>query len=252
MDNFLKQDIKRAFSSKGFFLAIILLIIILIHAIRVNINFSGNPSTYEIISVAMSLSGFSPFAAIFPVLGYSVSFCEEYCSGYLKMIIARMDWKDYAWKRIFVTGLSGGVIIGLPFAVVCTIGYILGKHGIEGLTEGGLYYGTQMWYYLEVYGDWYILVGKVILGFLFGALWALVGMAFAVWFCNRYIALIAPFILYEVMWIMLYNVPFLNPIFLLKGDNLQSYPLSGIMELFYIIITVMVIWGGLRKRVHYE
>ncbi|MBD5465026.1 MAG: hypothetical protein HDR22_04290 [Lachnospiraceae bacterium] len=252
MSAFLKQDLKRAVMNKGFFVAVLLIHAIFIHAIRINTNFEGNPSTYEIISVAMSLSGFSPFAAVFPVLSYSVSFCEEYRSGYLRMITARTDWKRYGWIRILSTGLSGGIIIALPFAVVCTIGYVLGIHGTEGLTEGGLYYGTRMWYYLEQYGDWYILVGKVLLGFLFGVLWALVGMAFAIWFCNRYVALLAPFILYEIMWIMLYNIPFLNPVFLFKGDNLESYPLSGFIQLIYIVITVCIVWLGLRKRVHDE
>lgn len=250
--SFFEQDMKRAFLNIGFFIAVICLLAIFIHAIQININFEGSPSTYEIISVAMSLSGFSPFAAVFPVLAYSVSFCEEYCSGYLKMITVRTKWKCYGWIRIITTGLSGGTIIALPFTVVCAIGYLFGVHGVGGLKEGGLYYGTRMWYYLEQYGDWYILVGKVILGFLFGFLWALVGMAFAVWSCNRYVALIAPFILYEIMWITFYNIPFLNPIFLFKGDNLQSYIVSGLMETMYIMITIGVIWLGLRKRVHYE
>lgn len=251
LGRFLKQDMKRAVFNFGFFLSEVLLLVIFLHAIQININFGGNPSTYEIISVAMALSGFSPFAAIFPVLSYSTSFCEEYHSGYLRMMTARMDWRRYGWTRIITTGLSGGLIMAIAFAAVCLIGYVFGAHGTEGLF-GDLYSGTRMWYYLDHYGDWYLLVGKVILGFLFGVWWALVGMAFAVWFCNRYVALIAPFILYEVMWITFYNIPILNPVFLFKGDNLQNYPLSGIMEFLYICITINVIWIGLRKRIRYE
>lgn len=247
--NFFRLDVKRSVGNKGVLLAIALMLAIFIHAMRININYEGSPSTYEIISVAMSLSGFSPFAAIFPVLGYSVSFCEEYHSGYLKMIQARLGWKNYGLVRMLSTGISGGVIMAVPFTFVCLAGYALGVHGVEGLTEGGLYSGTRMWYYLEQYGDWYILTGKILLGFQFGVLWALVGMAFAVWFRNRYVALLAPFILYEVMWIMLYNIPVLNPVFLFKGDNLQSYPLSGAMQLAYIALAVAVVWLGLKRRV---
>lgn len=78
-----------------------------IHAIRANTNLDGSVSTYEIISVAMALSGFTPFAAIFPALGYSVVFYEEYHSGYLKMITSRMSWKRYGINRIIAVAVSG-------------------------------------------------------------------------------------------------------------------------------------------------
>ena len=53
----LKQDMVRAFRTKGFWIAIVLLCVIFIHAIRLNTNLDGSVSTYEIISVAMGLSG---------------------------------------------------------------------------------------------------------------------------------------------------------------------------------------------------
>lgn len=249
MIRFFRNDMKRALSNKGFFAAIVILLVIFVHAIRVNTNFEGTVSTYEIISSAMALSGFTPFAAIFPVMGYSVAFCEEYHSGYIKMITSRINWKYYGILRMITTGVSGGIVIAFPFVVVNLIGYF---KGIHVMPDTGLYMGTKMQYYLENYGDGYILIGKVLLGFLFGVLWALVGMAFSVWFCNRYVSLIAPFILYEVMWLLLYHYPVLNPIYLIRGDDLNSYPLSGIMEILYIIIAAVVIWIGLKRRMHYE
>lgn len=246
---FLANDMKRAFSSIGFWISMIILMIIFIHAISVNTRIREDVSTYEIISVAMALSGFTPFAAIFPVMGYSVAFCEEYNSGYLRMIISRMDWKIYGIMRMITIGTSGGLIIAIPFSVVCLIGYFGGRHGMP---ESGLYAGTQIQYYLEHYGDMYVLAGKVILGFLFGAMWALAGMAFSVWFCNRYVSLIAPFILYEVMWMLLYDFPVINPIYLVRGDDLNSYPLSGGMEVVYIVIIIFIIWLGLKWRLGNE
>lgn len=246
---FFITDMKRALSSKGFFAATALLLAIFIHAIRVNTNFEGNVSTYEIIVSAMALSGFTPFAAIFPVMGYASAFCEEYHSGYLKMITARMAWKQYGMVRMITTGVSGGIVIAFPFAVVNLIGYLWGEHGMP---DSGLYAGTRMQYYLEHYGDAYILIGKVLLGFLFGAMWALVGLAFSVWICNRYVSLIAPFVLYEVMWQLLYRYPVLNPIYLVRGDDLDSYPLSALMEIMYILLAIIIIWAGLKRRMRYE
>ena len=246
---FFRDDLKRAFKAKGFWVAMVLLSIVLIRAIWINTVLDGSVSTYEIISVAMALSGFTPFAAIFPVLGYSVVFCEEYNSGYLKMITSRMSWKKYGVVRIITVGITGGMIIAVPFMMVCIIGYVCGVHGMP---QNGMFAGTDIQYLIENYGDAYILTGKVILGFLFGTMWALVGLGFSVWFCNRYVALIVPFILYEVMWILLYKVPYLNPIYLIRGDDLGSYLLSGVMELMYTMVASIFVWVGLKKRVYYE
>lgn len=247
--NFFINDMKRALGNKRVLLSIILLTYILMRAIMLNTNFDGEVSTYEIIANAMSLSGFAPFAVVFPVMGYATSFCEEYRCGYLRMIFSRMDWRVFCFLRMITTGVSGGIIIAIPFSLVCCVGYF---GGTRGMVADSFYQGTQMQYYLEYYGDWYILIGKVLLGFLFGALWALIGMALSVWFCNRYISIVAPFIIYEAMWLLLYNYRFLNPIFLIRGDSLNSYPLSGAMEIIYIVIAIFAICLGLMRRIRNE
>lgn len=242
-------DLRRALGNKRVLLTILFLTYILVRAIKINTNFGTEVSTYEIIANAMALSGFSPFAVVFPVMGYATAFGDEYCCGYLRMILSRMDWKLYGALRIITTSISGGIIVAVPFSIICCIGYFCGT---PGMLEGGFYEGTQMQYYLEHYGDWYILVGKIVLGFLFGALWALIGMALSVWFCNRYVSLIGSFVLYEAMWLFLYDYLFLNPIFLIRGDSLNSYPLSGLMEILYIVITIIIICIGLKRRIRYE
>lgn len=247
---FFKQDIKRAFTGKLMWISIILLTGILVHGIITYTNIEPRvSSTYVYIVNAMALSGFTPFAAIFPALGYSIRFCEEYNSGYFEMIISRTTWKKYGIIRMISVGLSGGITIGIPFFCVCIIGYVLGYHGIP---QNGFMEGTQMVYYIERYGDFFVLGFKVLLGFLFGMLFALVSFAFAVWSCNRYITVIGPFILYEMMWFLFYDYPEINPIYLFRGDDLGSYPLSAFMELIYIGISIFISWLGLKKKVNHE
>ena len=65
---FFRQDIKRAFGGKGFWLSIVLLTAVFVRAIWLNTNFDGGVGMEEILTNAMALSGFTPFAAIFPVL----------------------------------------------------------------------------------------------------------------------------------------------------------------------------------------
>ncbi len=74
------------------------------------------------------------------------------------------------------------------------------------------------------------------------------GLAFAVWIPNKYVALIAPFVLYEAMWLALGKIPVLNPIYLMRGDDLNNYPLSGVMECVYILLVSFVVMRGLKRR----
>jgi hypothetical protein len=75
-------------------------------------------------------SGFTPFAAIFPGLAYVSVFCEEYSSGYIKMIYSRMLPGKYALTRIVTVALSGGTMLAVPFIIALN------------------------------YGEWYIFFGK--------------------------------------------------------------------------------------------
>lgn len=242
------QDIKRALSEKGFILGIALLVAVFINCFRQYVRTDGSMSTWEIIIDAMALSGFGPFAAVFPALGYSSQFAQEYNSGYLKMITSRMSWKQYGKIRILSVGLSGGLIMAVPFSVLVVYAYAVGTHEVPEFVKG-----TVMGWYLENYGSGYVLGFKVLLGFLFGVMFSLISFAFAVWSANRYVAMIAPFILYEALWALLpLKVMFLNPIYMVRGDDLASYPLSAGMEMIYIIIAVTAVWLGMKKRAGQE
>lgn len=249
--DFLKVDLKRAFFNKMLWFSVIILTLILFNGMitYTDMNHSAGISTYVYIVNAMALSGFGPFAAVFPALGYSVRFCEEYTSGYFNMIVSRTNWKKYACVRLVSVGLSGGIVVGIPFACVCIVGYIIGIHGVP---QDGFLSGLQVVEYIEKYGDLFVLAFKILLGFLFGMLFSIVSFAFAVWSCNRYVTVIAPFVLYETMWVVLYKFPAFNPIYLVRGDDLNSYPLSALMQFIYIILSVIICWVGLRKRVENE
>ena len=139
-------------------------------------------------------------------------------------------------------------MLAIPFIIVLSIAYCFGIPGIPTGSDEGLMAGTALIFYIENYGEWYIFLWKVILGFLFGCIWALAGLAFAVWLPNKYVALIAPFVLYEAMWLALGKISVLNPIYLMRGDDLNNYPLSGFMECIYILlVSFVVMWGSKRR-----
>ena len=248
MNGFFWKDMKRSFLNAGFFIGLAAVAVLLLAAVVTGVPLNRTRSSYHILFNVFGASGFTPFAAVFPVLAYATNFCEEYQSGYYRMIFARMSPVRFGGLRIINVALSGGIMMAVPIATACILAYTFGIPGVPKGSDEGLLDGTIMFTYVVRYGDWYIAAGKIMLGFLFGSVWALMGFMFAVWFPNRYVALIAPFVLYESMWIALDRMPYLNPIRLLRGDDIGSYPLAAGMECVYLIVVSVVIMAGLMRR----
>lgn len=248
MNGFFWKDMKRSFLNAGFFTGMALVAILLVAAVVTGAPLNRTRSSYYILFNVFGASGFGPFAAVFPVLAYGTNFCEEYQSGYYRMIFARMSPARFGGIRIINVALSGGIMMAVPIGAACILAYRFGIPGVPQGSDEGLLDGTVMLTYVMKYGDWYVAAGKITLGFLFGCVWALMGFMFAVWIPNRYVALIAPFVLYESMWIALDGIVWLNPIRLLRGDDVGSYLLAAGVECVYIIVVSVVIVAGLVRR----
>lgn len=249
MHGFFWKDLKRSFLNIGFACGILLLAALLLRAAVMDAPLDRSRSSYFILMNVFSASGFTPFAAVFPVLAYATVYCEEYQSGYDRMLLARMSPWRFGGMRIVTVALSGGVMMAVPIALVCMVAYTCGIPGIPQGSDAGMLLESDILYtYIVQYGDWYIAAGKTLQGFLFGCVWALVGLAFAVWIPNRYVALIAPFVLYESLWIGLDKIIWLNPIRLLRGEDVGSYPLAAGIECIYLLLVSGIIMVGLVRR----
>ena len=239
---FLLQDIKRSFINMGFVAGFCGLSALLTYNFVTESLHAG--SVYYAIVNILAASGFIVFLPVFPVLGYASNFCGEYESGYYRMILSRMKPQKYAQVRIISVALSGGAIVALPYLLLCLAAIHTGMPEITSNTlrvEPDL----EMVVIAQTYGVGVMVAVKVLLGFLFGAAWALVGLAFAVWMPNKYVSLIAPFVLYQSMWIFLPSI--LNPAELVRGDDV-GHLLSVVMECVWLFAAVVVSMVGFRRR----
>lgn len=246
MKKILLLDIKRGIFNLGWLFSVVISLVILYRPLRGCFSNIGVMHVLELITLPMALSGFTVFAAAFPVMGYSRAFFDDFSTGYANYILGRMSWKKYGIMRLTSVGISGGLSLAVPFSAIFAICYIAGD---KGPLNGRLYEGSHIEVFIERYGIMGVLGAKLILGFLFGALWALTALCISLFILNKYVALLGPFVLYQFMWITLFNYPLLNPIFLMRGDDLDSYLLSGIMLFAYIFFVSAVIMYALNRRI---
>lgn len=245
---YIKNETIRALRQYSFWVALVIFLGILVRGIKVNVNLSGEVSMYEIISCFEALSGYSPFAAIFPAMGYAMVYCEEHKSRYIQVVIQRTGIFRYAVARFLAVGLQGGIIMGLPYTIVNVYAYCRGTHGID---VDSVWYGSIDNYFVDRYGDFAIVLAKSLLAFIFGMTWAIVGLALAFWTCNKYVSILGPFLIYDLLWVMLYNIPILNPIFLMRG-SICGYGISIFMEIVILLLAVLLAVLGLSWRVRSE
>ncbi|WP_160560081.1 hypothetical protein [Parablautia muri] len=250
---FLWTDIKRSFANPGFFAGIFGLGALLAYNFVTESLHSGSPY-YAIVNI-LAVSGFTVFLPVFPVLGYASRFCGEYESGYYRLILARMKIQKFAWVRMTSVALSGGAIVAFPYLLICLAAVYQKAPGLADANSLGLdAFGVnvlrvetdiEMVVIGQTYGVGVMVAVKVLLGFLFGAAWALVGLAFAVWMPNKYVSLIAPFVLYESLYILMPNC--LNPALLVRGDD-AGHLLSLVMECVWLFAAAAAAMTGFRRR----
>lgn len=240
---FLQKDIRRSFTSPGFFAGMFGLGALLTYNYVTESYCSGDPY-YAIVNI-LAVSGFTVFLPVFPVLGYASEFCGEYESGYYRLILARMRPWQFARVRMFSVGLSGGVIVALPYLLVCLAILYLETPERTGIDFLRVEADVEMVVIGHACGVGVMVAVKVLLGFLFGATWALVGLAFAVWMPNKYVSLIAPFVLYQASYLLLPDL--LKPAMLVRGDDV-GHLRSVVLGCVWLIAAAAVAAMGFERR----
>lgn len=82
----IKSDFRRIFRSPRFYLALGISLAILLRPLEQVVRYKVGGTFLEMLSIPFALSDFTPFAAIFCVLPFADSFCEDYRSGYVRAV----------------------------------------------------------------------------------------------------------------------------------------------------------------------
>ncbi len=247
----IRCDLKRMLKAPGIYLPVILSLFILLRPLAGAFTEKADGTFLQILSVPFASSDFTPFAAIFCVLPFAGSFCEDYNSGYIKAIASRIGVKKYARQRCLSVLLSGGIMMALTVMIVIVVCACLTN--MPETEETSAFMRTTIWARMGIltrYHEVLFVTLKVLLAFLFGAVWALIGLTISVFITNRYITYIAPFVLYQILWLLLEGSAF-NPVYMLRGDSnfIPSFPFILFYQAAIMILCFMISCMGIRKKV---
>ena len=182
----------------------------------------------------------APFLSCIP---FAASFADERVCGMHRMLIVRQGKKKYFAKRMFSVWFSGYSVIALGMMLSMGIWIILGRKPIaEGYDMSITYIANYHWSYVLGEGHFIrtMLVACLYNG-LYGGLWALMGLAVTAYIPNRYVAVVAPF--------LVYFFTFLICTFISQPYN-EWHPLRSISAMF-LGYTLPGGWAWLAVALYY-
>ncbi len=245
------QDIKRMFNKKYFLIAYLISMAILLRPFGDSL-FEKVPGTFmQILSTPLAMSDYTPFAAIFCVLPFADSFCEDVNSGYCSSIVVRAGIKRYAGFRCLTVMFSGGVLTASVFASVILICAL--KASVPETIQSASFMKNTVWMRMGVillHHGVVLAALRIVLAFLFGAAWALIGLMISTLSMNQYVTYIAPFILYQLLWFLMEGSPF-NPVYMLRGDSevIPSFVYILCFQTGLILLGATGSYIGITKRI---
>lgn len=167
--------------------------------------FESGDMFLEEIFQSHARSGYGLFAPILAVLPSATMFCDEYNAGYIKSILVRTSRKNYTLETVACALISGGLAVMLPSLLSGLFFMWIGEPNVAGkydtyLSES-IFAGIQY-----VFNGGLVFVLYQVFAFIFGAVWACVGLSISSILPNRYVALAAPFALYFASHLFFYRL----------------------------------------------
>ena len=245
----IKSDFRRIFSNHKLYISYLISIAILLRPLIETLTEGGGKYSFLYLqSMPFGLSDYTPFAAIFCVLPFADSFCEDYNSGYIHSIVLRIGSKKYALQRFITTAFSGGLLTGFTVFTVLLTCYIAAE--VPDTADTVVFMQNTLWYkngILLRYNGLLFFAYRVLFAFLFGCLWASIGLCISTLVINRYITFVAPFVLYQVLWTLIDKAS-LNPAYALRGDYSPSALFLVCYQLIQIALCALYSTYRIRKR----
>lgn len=167
--------------------------------------FESGDMFLEEIYQSYARSGIDLFAPILAVLPSATLFCDEYNTGYIKSILVRTSRRNYTLETVACALISGGLAVMLPSLLSGLFFIWIGEPNVAGKYD--TYLSETIFASIQyVFNGGLVFVFYQVFAFIFGAVWACVGLSISSILPNRYVALAAPFSLYFAAHLFFYRL----------------------------------------------
>ena len=214
-------------------------------------SFSEMCSDYvnEVIT-AHARSGFNLFAPIFAVLPCATVFCDDYNIGYILAIFPLSAKRKYLSECIICCSLSGGLAVLVPDLLCSFVFLVFAPPHIPDE------YGATLALYSAFEYIWdgrLVILVFLLFSFLFGVVWANIGLCISAYTPNRYVALAAPFALYYSIHLILQRTKvfgILSPVNMIqpRKADFQSLLFPLIYQLILLIGAICLFYRRANRR----
>ena len=187
---------------------------------------------------------FGSFAYVCPSIcsmNAAFSFCDEYNSGNMLLVLTRTGHKKYVIAKIFSTALFGFCVIFiilLCFGVFVSCFYtpISAIDPESSLPLQNSIFGA----FYQLQNGTIFIITEAVVGGLYGATWSILGLASAIWYPNRFVSLATPFLVSYIANIMTARYlknEMLNPTNMLLPYEISIVPSFGYLLIFQLAMT---------------
>jgi hypothetical protein len=249
MGSLLKEDLKRAFFSYPYLIALTLVLGSLIYGLYPDWDAPNAGFVYHFRTAYAS--GFTSILALLAPLLVTIPFVSSYAvdreSGFLKYLLLRTDRSRYAFSKLIANALAGGSVLFLALTLLFFGLYFwFPGSSVDYVNPGGAFH--SVYFESEVAYVW-VLIG---LSFLFGATYATLGLAASAWVKNKFFGMVFPFFVYLVPG-------FLFPALSLDrfepsttydpSSNIYTTPLAIFVQIFLLMgIGVISFYVGMMRK----
>lgn len=159
-------------------------------------RFIRNPYIGWFFTEAGPSSIFVLLAPLFAALPFADSYAADKNSGYLKFILLRTAKARYCRAKFIANALAGGLALFVPLMGSFIWLWIRLPHGLPPDAKSWPLSGPLDYIFLSTPALYvFFLIG---LAFVFGAVYATLGLALSSVFSNRYVVIATPFLLYNI------------------------------------------------------
>ncbi len=238
-------ELKRYIFSPLFAVTVSVALVVMIYPVFDELKeiFVNPQSELYYISKVHTFGSFDLFAPVIAAIPCSVAFYNDFGTGFCKFILTRTNRIKYLLSKAFVCGVTGGLSVFLPNFVFFIFLRIFGKvHSSDMYT----FFKNSVLESIEYANSGLnVIIILLLLSFLFGTAWSLVGLAASAFVPNKYSALTAPFMIYFALsTILSLTDEFLvfSPINMLYPNYSQipSIAFCFIYQLLLIVVSMML------------